>query len=79
MKNPDIWNFHSSLTMNNGKLICYFSSPLYAIVSNITHFLIPFGMRTNWPGLNCLSLVLMQNLDTWNFYSLQALNNEKLV
>ena len=42
--NPDIWNFHSSLTMN-GKLIGYFSSPLYATVSNITHFLIPFGMR----------------------------------
>ena len=45
MKNPDIWNFHSSLTMNNGKLIWYFKSPLYAIVSNITHFLIPFGKR----------------------------------
>ena len=41
MKNPDILNFDSSLTMNNGKLIRYFRSPLYAIASNI----IPFGMR----------------------------------
>ena len=45
MKIPDIWNFYSSLTMNNGKLIRYFRSHLYAIVSNMAHFLIPFGMR----------------------------------
>ena len=45
MKNPDIWNFYSSLSMNNGKLIQYFRSHLYAIVSNMAHFLIPFGMR----------------------------------
>ena len=44
MKNPDIWNFHSSLTMNNGRLIWYFRNPLYAIVSNMTHFLIQFGI-----------------------------------
>ena len=45
MKNPDIWNFYSSLTMNNGKLIQYFRSHLHAIVSNMAHFLILFGMR----------------------------------
>ena len=32
-----------------------------------------------WPGLNCVSPVLMQNLDIRNFYSLHALNNGKLV
>ena len=45
MKNRDTENFHSSLTINNGKLIWYFRSPLYTIVLNMTHFLIPFGMR----------------------------------
>ena len=47
MKNPDIWNFYSSPTMNNGKLIRYFRSHLSAIVPNMAHFLIPFGMREN--------------------------------
>ena len=47
VKNPDICNFYSSLTMNNGKLISYFRSHLYDIVSNMTHFLILFGMRKN--------------------------------
>ena len=32
-----------------------------------------------WPDLNCVSPVLMQNLDIWNFHSLLALNNEKLI
>ena len=45
MKNPDIWNFYSSPTMNNGKLIRYFRSHLYDIVSNTAHILTPFGMR----------------------------------
>ena len=45
MKHPDIWNFYSSLTMNNRKLIQYFRIHLYAIVSDMTHFLIPVGMR----------------------------------
>ena len=40
-----VWNLYSSLTMNNGKLIRYFRSHLYAIVSDMAHFLIPFGMR----------------------------------
>ena len=37
-QNEDIWNFHGSLTLNIGKLIWYFGSLLYAIVSNMTHF-----------------------------------------
>ena len=80
MKNPDIWNFHSSLTTNSGNLIWYFRSPLYAIVSNMTHFLIPFGVREKkWLVLNYVSPVLMQNLNIWNFHSSLALNNGKLV
>ena len=31
MQNPGIWNFHSSLTLNNGKLILYFKSLWYDI------------------------------------------------
>ena len=37
-QNPDIWNFYRSRTLNTGKIIQYFKSPWYAIVSNITHF-----------------------------------------
>ena len=37
-ENGDIWNFHSSLTLNNGKLIGYSGSLWYAIVSNMTQF-----------------------------------------
>ena len=62
--------------MNNGKLIRYFRSHLYAIVSNMTHFLIPFGIREK-NGL--FRTVLMQNLNIWNFHSLMALNNGKIV
>ena len=31
MQNPGIWNFHGSLTLNNGKLIRYFKSFWYDI------------------------------------------------
>ena len=44
-QDQDIWIFYSSLTLNNGKLICYFRSPYYAIVLNMTHLFIQFGMR----------------------------------
>ena len=33
------------MTMNNGKLNRYFRIHLYAIVSGMVHFLIPFGIR----------------------------------
>ena len=51
-QNEDIWNFHSSLTLNKGKLIGYFGSLSYAIVSNMTHFVILSGMKKKWPVLN---------------------------
>ena len=44
----------------------------------MTYFLIPFGMREKWSVLNCVSIVLMQNLDIWNFHISLALNNGKL-
>ena len=44
-QNEDIWNFHGSLTLNKGKLISYSGSLWYAIVSNMTHLFILFGMR----------------------------------
>ena len=80
MKNPDIWNFHSSLTMNKGKLISYFRSPLYAIVSNMTHFYILFGMREKMAFVElCNSPVLTQNQDISNFFGSLTLNNGKLI
>ena len=45
MQNLNIWNFHSSLTLNIGKLIRYFRRPWYAIMSNMTLFFILFGTR----------------------------------
>ena len=44
-QNQHIWNIHDSLTLNNGKLIGYFTNSSYAIVSNMTLFFILFGMR----------------------------------
>ena len=80
MKNPDILDFHSSLTLNNGKLIWDFRSPFYAIVSKITHFLIPLGMREKMSLFEVwVSPVLAQKLDIWNFDGSLALNNGKLV
>ena len=65
--------------MNNEKLIQYFRSHLFAIVSNMTHFLIPFGIREKCPALNRVSPVLMQNVDIWNVHLSLALNNGKIV
>ena len=48
----DIWNFHSSKTLNKGKLIWYSGSLWYAIVSKITHFFIIWNERIKWPVLN---------------------------
>ena len=45
MQNLDICNFHSSLALNNGKLVGYVKGLWYAILSNMTHFYILFGMR----------------------------------
>ena len=51
-QNEEIWNFHSSLIFNKGKLIVYSGSLWYAIMSNMTHFSILFGMRKKWRILN---------------------------
>ena len=64
MQNSNIWNFHSSLTLNNGKLILYFKSLWYAVVSNTIHFFILFGMREKMPLSEVwVSPVLTQNPD----------------
>ena len=38
-QNPDISNFHDPRTLNNEKLIGYFGSPWYSIVSKWISFL----------------------------------------
>ena len=80
MQNLDIWNFHSSLALNDGKLIGYFKSLWYAIVSNMTHFYILFGMREKLPFFELRVLpVPTRNQDIWNFYGSLTLNNGKLI
>ena len=44
-QNQNIWNFYSSLTLNNAKIIWYFGSPCHAIVLNRSHFLILCSMK----------------------------------
>ena len=77
--NEDIWNFHGSLTLNKGKLICYSGSLWYAIVSNMAHF---FHSVWNEKKMACFKLcdssVLTQNKDIWNFHGLPTLNKVKL-
>ena len=43
MQNRGIWNFHGSLTLDNGKPICYFKSLWYDI-----HELGCFGILLVW-------------------------------
>ena len=78
-QNKDIWNFHSSLTLNKGKLTSYSGSLWYAIVSNVTHFVILFGMRKNCCFELCLSSVLTQNEDIWNFHGSLTSNKGKSI
>ena len=78
-QNADIRNFHGSLTLNNGKLIGYFGSPWYAIVSNMTHFFIRFAMRKQWPFLNYVFLVLTQNRCIKNFHGSLTSNDRKAI
>ena len=44
-QNEDIWNFHGSLTLNKGKVTGFFGGLCHVIVSNVTNFVIPFGVR----------------------------------
>ena len=79
-QNEDIWNFHGSLTLNKGKLIGYFGSLWYAIVSNMTHFVLLFGMRKKMACFElCVSPVLAQNEDIWNFHGSPTLSKGKLI
>ena len=78
-KSRHFWNFHNSLALNNGKLVGYFKSLWYAIVLNMTHFYILFGMRKNNLFELWISPALRQDQDIWNFYSSLTLNNGKLI
>ena len=79
-QNDNIWNFHSSFTLNKGKPIWYPGNLWYPIVSNMTHFFILFEWEKKIAcfGL-CVSLVLTQNEDIWNFHGSLTLNNRKLM
>ena len=85
MQNQDICTFHSSLALNNGKPVRYFKRLWYSIVSYMTHFYILFGMREKMAFFElCVSPVLTQNQDMWNFSGLEfcgslTLNNGKLI
>ena len=77
MENEDILNFHGSPTLNKGKVIGYSGNLLYAIVSNMTHFFILFGMRKK---MACFALcVSSENEDIWNFQGSLNLNEGKLM
>ena len=65
--------------MINGKLIQYFRSHLYAIVSNMIHFLIPFGMRDKKACFKLCFTCTDAKLKDLNFHSSVALNNGKIV
>ena len=67
-QNPDIRNFHGSLTLNNGKLIRYFRSPWYAIVSNMTHFFIQFAMREKKPFLNYVFYLYWRKINAFRIF-----------
>ena len=79
-QNEDIWNFHGSLTLHNGKLIWYSRSLWYAIVSNMTHFFHSVWNEKKMTFFElCFSSVLTQNEDIWNFHGSLTLNNGKLI
>ena len=79
-QNEDIWNFHGSLTLNIVKLISYFGSFLYAIVSNMTHFCSFCWNEKNMACFElCVSPVLTQNKEIWNFHGSLTLNIGKLI
>ena len=79
-QNEDIWNCHSSLTLNKGKLISYSGSLWYAIMSNMTDFFILFGMREKMSYFEpCVSSELTQNEEIWNFHCSLTLIKGKLI
>ena len=83
-QNEDIWNCHGSLTLNKGKLTRYFRSFYHVIVSNMTHFVILFGVREKHA---CFELPVSpvvavltqnQNEDIWKFHGSLTLNKGRL-
>ena len=83
-QNEDILNFHGSLILNKGKLTGFFGGFSHLIESNMTYFVIPFGMREKHA---CFELpvspavaVLMhnQNEDIWKFHGSLTLNKGNL-
>ena len=58
----------------------YYLCIWHAIVSNMTHFYILFGMREKMAFYElCVSPVLTQNQGIWNFHGSLTLNNGKLI
>ena len=79
-QNEDIWNFHSSLTLNKGKLTSYSGSLWYAIVSKCVSFCHSVWNEKKMTYFElCVSSVLMQNEDIWNFHGSLTLNKGKLI
>ena len=79
-QNEDIWTFHGSLTFNKGKLTGYFRGFCHVIVSNMTRFVILYGMRDKHA---CFELPVSpvvavlthnQNKDIWKFHGSLTLN-----
>ena len=75
-QNLDIWNFHGSLTLNN----LIFLKPLVCHCVKYDSFFILFGMRKKLACFElCVSSVLTENEDIWNFHGSLTLNKGKLI
>ena len=69
MENQHIWNFYSSLTLYNRKLIWYFRSPWYTIMSNMSHFSFCLEWETKWPVLNCVFHLYWCKINTFGIFT----------
>ena len=67
-QNEDIWVFHSSLISNKGKLIKNFRSPWYVILSNMTYFFSPFGIRRKCPVWNYVFHLYWHKMKTFGIF-----------
>ena len=75
-QNEDIWNFHSSLTLNKGivwkSLVCH-------CVKHDSLFHSVWNEKKMACFELCVSSVLTQNEDIWNFHGSLTLNKGKLI
>ena len=78
-QNQDISNFHGSLTLINGKLISYFRSPWYLILSIGLIFLRCICMGEKCPFTLSVQHLLTQHDIIWNFHGLLTLHDGKLI